>query len=131
LCLEDGVGVIPYNPLAGGFLTGKHRSGPPPEGSRFTLGNAAPIYQQRYWHDAEFEVVEGLKAVAGEAGMPLAQLAVAWCLAQPAITSPIVGASRPEQLADSVAALASPLEPDLLGRLDEMTVMYRNHPMAR
>ncbi len=131
LCLEDGVGVIPYNPLAGGFLTGKHTAGAPPEGSRFTLGTAAAIYQKRYWHDADFEIVEALKPIAAEAGMSLAQMAVAWCLAQPAITSPIIGASRPEQLADAVAALASPLEPDVFVRLDELTAMNVHHPMPR
>jgi diketogulonate reductase-like aldo/keto reductase len=83
LCLEDGVGVIPYNPLAGGFLTGKHRPGAPTEGTRFTLGNAAQNYQNRYWNERDFSTVETLRAVAAEAGLSLAQLAVAWCLAQP------------------------------------------------
>ena len=63
--------------------------------------------------------------------MSLAQLAVAWCLAQPAITSPIVGASKPEQLVDAVAALASPLDDDLRARLDVLTREYRNHPASR
>ena len=50
--LEEGIGVIPYNPLAGGLLTGKHSQGPAPEGTRFTLGTAGARYQERYWHDA-------------------------------------------------------------------------------
>ncbi|MEA3217107.1 MAG: hypothetical protein QOJ19_3263 [Acidimicrobiia bacterium] len=127
LCEAAGVGVIPYNPLAGGFLTGKHRPGDPTGGTRFTLGTAADRYQERYWHEQMFATVEQLRALAAEAGMPLAQLAVAWCLAQPAITSPIVGASRPEQLADAVAAVATPLEPgsELYQRIDQLTRDYR------
>jgi aryl-alcohol dehydrogenase (NADP+) len=131
LCRDDGVGVIPYNPLAGGFLTGKHKPGAPTEGTRFTLGTAADNYQARYWHEHEFATVEALRTVAADAGMTLAQLAVAWVLAQPAVTAPIIGASRPEQLAEPVAALAQRLEPDLYARLDELTAGYRHHPAPR
>lgn len=131
LCLDDGVGVIPYNPLAGGFLSGKHLRGAPTEGTRFTLGTAATNYTTRYWHVREFDTVDALRPLAAEAGTPLAQLAVAWCLAQPAVTSPIVGASRPEQLADSIAALSAPLDAGLLARLDELTADYKHHPTMR
>src|SRR5271156_2837455 len=66
-CLEEGVGVIPYNPIAGGLLSGKHsRSAPPPEGSRFTLGNAGGMYQERYWHERMFDTVEALRKFAEE-----------------------------------------------------------------
>jgi aryl-alcohol dehydrogenase-like predicted oxidoreductase len=125
LCVEEGVGVIPYNPLAGGFLTGKHHPGDPTADTRFTLGTAAGRYQDRYWHEQMFATVEELARLAGEADMTLAQLAVAWCLAQPAITSPIIGASKPQQLADAVAAVETPLDGDLLARLDELTRPYR------
>src|SRR3954454_24709451 len=114
LCVEEGVGVIPYNPLAGGFLTGKHRPGDPTADTRFTLGTAAGRYQDRYWHEQMFATVEELARLAAEADLTLARLAVAWCLAQPAITSPIIGASKPGQLADAVAAVESPLDADLL-----------------
>ena len=126
LCREEGIGVIPYNPLAGGFLSGKHRrDAGPTAGTRFTLGNAAERYQDRYWHEREFETVEALRPLAAEAGMPLARLAVAWMLAEPAITSPIVGASRPEQLDDVLPATEKPLDASLKARLDEMTREYR------
>ena len=127
LCQEEGVAVIPYNPLAGGLLTGKHgKDERPPQGSRFTLGRAGAMYQARYWHEREFETIEELRAVAGEAGMSLATLAVRWVLTNPAITSPIIGASRPEQLADSLAAgEAGALPPDLKTKLDEMTHGWR------
>jgi aryl-alcohol dehydrogenase-like predicted oxidoreductase len=126
LCLEEGIGVIPYNPLAGGMLTGKHRQGAPPEGTRFTLGNAGARYQERYWHNREFESVEALKGVAAEAGVSMATMAVSWVLANPAITAPIVGASRPEQLADSLAAAETPMSGDLKAKLDEMTQAWRS-----
>src|SRR5579871_4918184 len=125
LCLEEGIGVIPYNPIAGGMLTGKHQRGAPPEGTRFTLGTAGARYQERYWHDREFDAVEALKPVAAEAGMSLTTMAVSWVLANPAITAPIVGASRPEQLADSLAGAESPMPADLKGRLDELTHEWR------
>src|SRR5579859_6169044 len=112
-CEEDGVGVIPYNPIAGGLLSGKHnRSAAPPEGSRFTLGNAGPMYQDRYWHEREFETVEAVRKLADQAGVPLVTLSVAWVLANRAITAPIIGASRPEQLDASLAAADYALDPD-------------------
>jgi 1-deoxyxylulose-5-phosphate synthase len=131
-CLEDGVGVIPYNPIAGGLLSGKHnRREAPPEGSRFTLGNAAQNYQNRYWHDREFDTVEQLQQLADKAGLPLVTLAVAWVLQNPAITSPIVGASRASQLEASVAAVDVHLEDDLLAQLDEVTREYRRGDSPR
>ncbi len=125
-CREEGIAVIPYNPLAGGFLSGKHaKANTPAEGTRFTLGSAGPMYQARYWHDRQFATVEALRKVAKEAGMSMATLAVGWVLANPAITSPIIGASRPDQLADSLAAASKPLSAELKSRLDELTLEWR------
>ena len=132
LCSEEGIGVIPYNPIAGGLLSGKHsKEGGPEEGSRFTLGSAGPRYQDRYWHDREFETVEALRPYAQAAGMSMAQMAVAWVMANPTITAPIVGASRPEQLADSLAAAEKPLDPGIKKELDELTAEYRRGDSAR
>ena len=126
LCREEGIGVIPYNPLAGGFLTGKHKreAGPTP-GTRFTLGSAAGRYQDRYWHEREFDTVEALRPLAAEAGMSLTRLAVAWVLAHPAVTAPIIGASRPEQLDDVLPAVEKDLGADIKARLDTLTADYR------
>jgi 1-deoxyxylulose-5-phosphate synthase len=125
-CQEEGIGVIPYNPLAGGFLSGKHRRETgPTAGTRFTLGSAARIYGERYWHDREFATVEALRSLAEEAGTSLARLAVAWVLAHPAITAPIIGASRPEQLDDVLPAAEKGLDANLRARLDELTREYR------
>jgi 1-deoxyxylulose-5-phosphate synthase len=125
-CGEEGVGVIPYNPIAGGLLSGKHSpAAPPPEGSRFTLGTAGGMYQERYWHDREFDTVEALRSLADAAGVSLVTLAVSWVLANKAITAPIIGASRPGQLDDSLAAVEFTLDPDLKRQLDELTHSYR------
>jgi aryl-alcohol dehydrogenase-like predicted oxidoreductase len=125
LCQETGVGVIPYNPLAGGLLSGKHRRTEPEPPGRFTLGRAGALYRERYWHDAEFDTVEALAPLAAQAGISLAHLALGWVLAQPAVTAPIVGASRPGQLDDALAAVEAPLEAELLGRVDELTRRWR------
>jgi aryl-alcohol dehydrogenase (NADP+) len=131
LCAEEGLGVIPYNPLAGGLLSGKHRNEAPTEGTRFTLGNAGAMYQSRYWHAREFETVEEVRRIADEAGISMVQLSVAWVLANPAITAPIIGASRPEQLGESMKAAATPLPADVKQRLDELTTPYRMGDAAR
>ncbi|TDT16826.1 aryl-alcohol dehydrogenase-like predicted oxidoreductase [Ilumatobacter fluminis] len=125
LCDEDDVAVIPYNPLAGGLLTGKHRQGAPTEGTRFTLGGAGEMYSERYWQDQMFASVEDLRAVAEDAGVPMTTMAIQWVLANPVVTAPIIGASRPEQLAASVAAVESPIDADVKAKLDELTALYR------
>jgi 1-deoxyxylulose-5-phosphate synthase len=126
LCEEEGVAVIPYNPIAGGLLSGKHdRTAPPPEG-RFQLGTAGARYQERYWHEREFDTVDTLRGLSNEAGMSMASMAVSWVLSNPAITAPIVGASKPEQLKDSLdAAERGPLPADLKAKLDEITHEWR------
>jgi aryl-alcohol dehydrogenase (NADP+) len=125
-CAEDGVGVIAYNPIAGGLLSGKHdRRAPPPDGSRFTLGHAGQMYQNRYWHDREFDTVEQLVSLAKETGVSLVTLSVAWVLANRAITAPIIGASRPDQLDLSLEAAQYVLDDELKAHLDELTHDYR------
>lgn len=131
LCQQEGIGVIPYNPLAGGFLSGKHQRGIPTEGTRFTLGTAMERYQERYWHDRQFDAVDALRPLANESGVSVATLAVQWVLANPVVTSPIVGASRPEQLADALAAVVTDLPSDVKAALDELTIDYVNHPAPR
>jgi 1-deoxyxylulose-5-phosphate synthase len=106
LCRDQGLGVIAYNPLAGGFLTGKYRSlDKPVAGTRFTLGKTGDLYRERYWQQAQLEAVERLRRFLEPRGKSLVQVAVAWVLAQPGITAAIVGASRPEQLDESLAAV--------------------------
>jgi 1-deoxyxylulose-5-phosphate synthase len=132
LCIEEGVGLIPYNPLAGGMLSGKHGRGQPPaEGTRFTIPDAGTMYQARYWHDREFEAVDAFQQIAKEAGLKPATLAVAWVLHQPAVTAPILGASRPDQLEDTLAAADVKLEDELIHKLDALTREFRSGDAAR
>ena len=132
LAQEEGLAVIPYNPLAGGLLTGKHKqAGGPTAGTRFTLGAAAERYQERYWHDREFNTVEELRTVADLAGLSLTTLALAWVLANPIITAPIIGASRPEQLFESLKALEVKLDDNLKQKLDDITAEYRRGDAVR
>ncbi|MDB9536981.1 aldo/keto reductase [Dolichospermum planctonicum CS-1226] len=132
LAQEEGLAVIPYNPLAGGLLTGKHKLAEgPTSGTRFTLGTAAERYQERYWHDREFNTVEELRTVADLAGLSLTTLAVAWVLSNPIITAPIIGASRPEQLIDSLKAVEVKLHDNLKQKLNDITTEYRRGDALR
>src|SRR5450432_1053308 len=132
LAKEQGIGVIPYNPLAGGLLTGKHRkqTGPTP-GTRFTLGTAAARYQDRYWHDRQFATVAAYQKLVSARGLSPTSVAVAWVLANPTITAPIIGASKPEQLADTLKATELKLDSELRTHLDELTVEYRRGDAER
>jgi len=126
LCAEEGLGVIPYNPIAGGLLSGKHRPDAGPlAGTRFTHPTAGARYRERYWHERELGTVEALRPLAAEAGMSMAQMAIAWVLENPVVTAPIVGASRPEQLDDALAAVDKGLDASLTTRLDDLTREYR------
>ena len=134
LCAEEGIAVIPYNPLAGGFLSGKHQPGAPTEGGRFTLGRAAGRYQERYWNDRMFKTIDELRPSPRQPESRWPPWPCNGCLANPAITSPIIGASRPEQLADSVAAVDAPLDPDDQGAArptDVRVPLRRQRPLAR
>ncbi|MEN8182935.1 MAG: aldo/keto reductase [Myxococcota bacterium] len=112
--------VIVYNPLAGGLLSGRYRRGEEPvPGTRFTLGAAGEMYQRRYWDDVQLGLVEGLAKQAEARGLALASVAVAWALAQPGVTSAIVGASRPEQLEASLQGAELELDEDLARACEE------------
>jgi 1-deoxyxylulose-5-phosphate synthase len=129
---EEGLGVIPYNPLAGGLLTGKYKPDDKPQANtRFTLGTAGSMYQGRYWNDRSFETVGQLHQLADEAGVPLATLAVAWVMANPSITAPLLGASRPDQLDATLAAADYKLDAGLKKKLDELTADYRKGDAPR
>ncbi len=125
LARQDKLAVIAYNPIAGGMLSGKHNPGTPPNGSRFTLGTATRRYQERYWHDRMFDTVDRLKGLLGNTGLALPTASVAWVLANPAVTSAIIGASRAEQLDATLASVELQFDPALKQAMDELTVEYR------
>jgi aryl-alcohol dehydrogenase-like predicted oxidoreductase len=107
----NGVGAVVFNPLAGGMLTGKYKRGEAPrEGTRFALGTAASLYQQRYWQDEVIGVVERLATDVASRGKSITHVALKWVLEQPGVTAAIVGASRADQLRDSLRALTIALD---------------------
>jgi aryl-alcohol dehydrogenase-like predicted oxidoreductase len=124
---EEGLAVIPYNPLAGGLLSGKYSHGDTPEKGRFSaeLGWFGQAYQARYWHEREFETVARVQEIAKQHGTPITTLSVTWILANPVITSVILGASRVEQLTDTLAAADYTLDGALKTRLDEVSIEFR------
>jgi len=118
LCAAQGVGVIVYNPLGGGMLTGKHqREAPPQAGTRFANNQ---MYFNRYWRDRVFDAVDRLREIADGSGRTMAQVALAWCLANPVVTSAILGASRVAQLDETLPATEVALTPEQLTQLDEL-----------
>jgi 1-deoxyxylulose-5-phosphate synthase len=127
LCAEEGIGVIPFNPIGGGMITGKHdRSKAPSEGTRFAYGGRiGDLYRDRYWHENIFKSVEELQGIAARSGIALPTLAVAWVLSNPTITSPIIGASKPEQLDATLAGAETKLDATLLEELDKATRQFR------
>jgi aryl-alcohol dehydrogenase-like predicted oxidoreductase len=118
-CKRYGVAVVPYNPLAGGLLTGKQtRESKPVAGSRFD-GNK--MYLDRYWHNDDFAAVEALKSVARDAGKTLVELALQWVLSQDQVDSVILGASRLEQLEENLKVCEGPcLAGDVLAKCDDV-----------
>jgi aryl-alcohol dehydrogenase-like predicted oxidoreductase len=118
-CLRDGLGILPYFPLASGLLTGKYRRGEsPPEGTR--LSQLPEDRAARVMSDRNFDEVDGLTAFAAERNHTILELAFAWLAAQPAMTSIIAGATKPEQVAANVAAVDWKLSDDDLAEVDKL-----------
>jgi 1-deoxyxylulose-5-phosphate synthase len=127
LAQEAGLAVIPYNPLAGGLLSGRYRHGDAPDKGRFSdeLGGFGQLYRARYWHEREFETVGKIQDIAKQHGTPVATLSVAWVLANPAVTAVILGASRIAQLTDTLAAADYKLDSAVKAKLDDVSAEYR------
>jgi aryl-alcohol dehydrogenase-like predicted oxidoreductase len=116
-CRDYGLAVMPYNPLAGGLLSGKHQADAPLTGTRF---DRMPFYRDRYWHPENFAAVDRLKNIAEKAGRSLVELALGWVIQQPGITSAILGVSRLEHLQTALAVLEKPpLPEEILAACDE------------
>lgn len=109
-----GISQIVFSPLCGGLLTGKYEHGKtPPPGSRAASARTA-AFVERYMTDENWLKIERLRALAKETGVPLAQLSLAWVLAQPHVSSAIIGASRPEQVRDNLRAMDVVMSEELL-----------------
>ncbi|MEO3783306.1 aldo/keto reductase family protein [Actinocorallia sp. B10E7] len=121
LCEREGIGQIVWSPIAQGVLTGKYLPGQaPPPGSRATDDKSGADFVKFWMRDEVLTRVQDLRPLAQEAGLTMAQLAVAWVLQNPNVSSAIVGASRPEQIRDNVKARGVRLEAELLARVDEV-----------
>jgi len=118
---ELGVSQIVFSPVAQGVLTGKYVVGQPvPEGSRATDDKGGADFVKRFLRDDVLERVQALRPVADQAGLTMAQLAVAWVLHNPNVASAIIGASRPEQVRENVRAADVSLAPELVALVDEV-----------
>jgi aryl-alcohol dehydrogenase-like predicted oxidoreductase len=113
LCEDQGIGLIPWSPLARGQLAGNTRN-------ITTRTNTDDFSKRTYTHPADDKVIDRVAEVAAGRGVPPAQVALAWVLSKPYITSPIVGASKPHHLGDAIAALDLKLEADEIKRLEEV-----------
>jgi aryl-alcohol dehydrogenase-like predicted oxidoreductase len=121
LCEREGIGQIVFSPIAQGVLTGKYAPGAePPAQSRATDESGGANFISRWMRDPLLAKVAELKPLADEAGLSLAQLAVAWTLQNPNVSAAIIGASRPEQVRENVKASGVKLDADLLRRIDEV-----------
>ncbi|MFF3561734.1 aldo/keto reductase family protein [Streptomyces sp. NPDC002574] len=120
-CAELGIGQVVFSPIAQGVLTGKYVPGQqPPEGSRATDDKGGANMIARWMGDEVLEAVQRLQPLAAEAGLSLAQLAVAWVLQNSNVSAAIVGASRPEQVAENAKASGVVLEKELMARIEEI-----------
>ena len=122
-CARYGMGVIPWSPLAGGYLTGKYRKGEePPKDSRLGRGFGSQYEDERRRrvHEQRLDAVDELRTVAAEAGVSLTHLSMAFVLEHPAVTSAIIGPRTMEQLDDVLAGIDVRLAPDVLDRIDEI-----------
>jgi aryl-alcohol dehydrogenase-like predicted oxidoreductase len=123
LCINDGVGIIPWSPLARGFLTGtRTREG----GRRTTRAESDGFQDELYGRPEDYDVVDHLNAIAGDHDVAPARLALAWLLHKPGVTAPIVGATKLEHLEDALASAELTLSDDVIARLEET---YVPHPV--
>jgi aryl-alcohol dehydrogenase (NADP+) len=121
LCRDEGIGLLPWSPLARGFLAGNRRPGDRGDTSRAKTDDFA---HSMYYTDADFAVVDRVTSVAKNRGVPNTQVALAWLLHQPGVTSPIIGASKPHHLDEAIASVGLKLEAAELKSLEEP---YRPH----
>jgi aryl-alcohol dehydrogenase-like predicted oxidoreductase len=120
LCLEEKIEVLPWSPLARGLLAGKRRT-KTIRAKTDTYGHG--LYGEELGY-ADARVIDSLEALANEAGVPPAQMALAWLLQKPGVIAPIIGVSKPEQLDDALAALEVRVQPQTMARLEESYVPH-------
>ena len=120
LCRDQGVGLIPWSPLARGFLSGRYKRGMKPDSARYRTDK---YFAERFFRPEDFDVVERAEEIAREKGVTTAQVALAWLLHK-GVTAPIIGATKVEQVEEAVASLDVKLTNDDMKRLEEP---YKTH----
>jgi aryl-alcohol dehydrogenase-like predicted oxidoreductase len=123
VCLQEGVGMIPYSPLAGGFLTGKYTREGAPAGTR----GAGNERMKRYMTEQNFAIIDALREMGQKRDKSVLQMALGWLQSMPFVTSPIVGANTTDQLKESLGAVGLRLNEEEMQRLDELTGVERNY----
>lgn len=125
VCLQEGVSLIPYSPLAGGVLSGKYQDGARPDGARFSnylkIGGRQAAMAQRFVNDKSLASTARFAAIAAEAGISPVTLATAWSMQHDFVASTIVGATREDQLDDIFAAADLTLSPEVMKQIDAVT----------
>lgn len=116
LCQQYKIAVLPYSPLAMGFLSGKYKKGMTPDSVRYRSSSAL---RERYFFENDFAVLEATRTIAGEKGVTPAQVSIAWLLSKPPVASVILGASKPEHVDQAVEALEISLTESEIKRLEE------------
>ena len=123
LCLDQGVGLIPWSPMARGFFAGdRNREG----GGGTVRAKSDPFAKNLYFRDGDFTVAERAQEIAREHGVSGSQIALAWVLNKPHITAPIIGATKMDHLEQAIAALEIKISDDEMNRLEEL---YQPHPV--
>ncbi len=128
LCRDEGLGILPWSPLAGGFLTGKFERGKPPAGGT-RLGDKAERFA-RYDVERNWKIIDAVRAVAGETGATPSAVSLAWLLSKPQVTSVIFGARTVEQLEANLIAAQLELAPGHLATLDQASAFELGYPYA-
>jgi aryl-alcohol dehydrogenase (NADP+) len=116
LCREEGIGVIPFSPMARGFVSGKGE----------TVRSQTDELTKKYYRESDYSVVDAVTAVAQARGVSNAQVALAWLMHQPGVTAPIIGASKPHHLDEAIAAVSLQLTAE---ELQSLAVPYQPHPI--
>ena len=126
LCFSEGIGLIPWSPLARGFLAGNRKANEDKKQSETTRARTDEFAHSLYYSASDFTVVDRLTEIAQARGVKNAQIALAWILSRPAMTAPIIGASKPYQLEDALVALSIQLTAEEIAKLEEP---YEPHPI--
>ena len=122
LCRDQGIGLIPWSPLARGFLAGNRNK----SGGQTSRANTDQYAKDMYYQNDDFAIADRLTQVAQARGLPNMQVALAWVLSKPGISAPIIGASKLSHLEDALSALSVKLSEDEIKQLEEL---YQPHPV--